>query len=201
MFSLLRPSPSAIQLKLEIAKSLPGSYGIALDTQCGPEELCVPKGYARDHTRTEIGNGEQAFEAARAAFRRWEQFNLGWVRVANPDASIEPDEIVAVEAHTLGLWSVNFSRILYVIDEPDRFGLGYGTTPMHVERGEERFLLELYPVSGAVYYDLLAVSQAAKWLVRLGYPYTRSQQHKFARESHRRMKQIANGSPRSTYAP
>jgi uncharacterized protein (UPF0548 family) len=195
MFSLLRPSPSAIQLKLEIAKSLSGSYGIALDTQCGPEELCVPKGYARDHTRTEIGNGEQAFAAARAAFHRWEQFNLGWVRVANPDASIEPDEIVAVEAHTLGLWSLNFSRILYVIDEPDRFGLGYGTTPMHVERGEERFLLELYPVSGAVYYDLLAVSQAANWLVRLAYPYSRSQQHRFARESHRRMKQIANGSP------
>jgi uncharacterized protein (UPF0548 family) len=190
MFSLLRPSPSAIQSKLELAKSLSGSYGIAFDTQCGPEKLCVPKGYARDHTRTEIGNGEQAFEAARAAFRRWEQFNLGWVRVANPDTAIEPEEIVAVEAHTLGLWSVNFSRILYVIDEPDRFGFGYGTTPMHVERGEERFLLELYPVSGAVYYDLLAVSQPANRLVRLAYPYTRSQQHRFARDSHRRMKQV-----------
>ena len=190
MFSLRRPSPSAIQSKLQVAKSLPGSYGIAFDTQCGPEELCVPKGYARDHTRTEIGNGEQAFEAARAAFRRWEQFNLGWVRVANPDTAIEPEEIVAVEAHTLGLWSVNFSRVLYVIDEPDRFGLGYGTTPMHVERGEERFLLEHYPVSGAVYYDLLAVSQPANWLARLAYLYTRSQQHRFARDSHRRMSQI-----------
>src|ERR1700733_12740994 len=105
MFSLLRPSPSAIRRKLEIAKSLPGSHGIAFDTQCGPEELCVPKGYARDHTRTEIGNGEQAFETACAAFRRWEQFNLGWVRVANPATAIEPEEIVAGEAHTRGVWS------------------------------------------------------------------------------------------------
>ncbi len=31
---------------------------------------------------------------------------------------------------------------------------------MHVERGEERFLIEFYPVSGEVYYDLLAVSPA-----------------------------------------
>lgn len=194
MFSLLRPAQSSIRRQLEIARTLPGSYGIALNTQSWPEELHVPKGYARDHLRTQIGSGPEAFEAARAAFRRWEHFDLGWTRVANPNSAIEPDEIVAVEAHTLGLWSINICRILYVIDEPDRFGFGYGTTPLHVERGEERFLLEHYSVSGAVYYDLLAVSQPANWLARLAYPYTRSQQHRFARDSHRRMRQVANGS-------
>jgi uncharacterized protein (UPF0548 family) len=187
MFSLLRPAQSSILRQIERAKNLPGSYGIALNTQSGPDELHVPKGFARDHLRAEIGSGAAAFEAARAAFRRWEQFDLGWVRVANPEAAIEQESVVAVEAHTLGLWSVNCSRILYVIDEPDRFGFGYGTTHLHVERGEERFLLEYYPVSGAVYYDLLAVSQPANWLAWLGYPYTRRQQHRFARDSHRRM--------------
>jgi uncharacterized protein (UPF0548 family) len=197
MFSLTRPAQSTIRRKLEAAAKLPGSYGFALNTQCGPEELHVPKGYVRDHLRSEIGRGAAAFETARQAFLDWREFDLGWVRVANPDAKIEPEQIVAVEAHSLGLWSLNFSRILYVIDEPNRFGFGYGTTPLHVERGEERFLIEFYPVSGAVFYDLLAVSQPAHWLARLGYLYTRSQQQRFARESHRQIKELLAGTDSS----
>jgi uncharacterized protein (UPF0548 family) len=191
VFSLRKPSQSSIHRGLATAKSLPGSYGIALNTQCGPDELHVPKGFVRDHSRSKIGHGHSAFEASKAAFRQWQQFNLGWVRVANPEAAIELDEIVAVEAHTLGLWTVNYSRILYVIDEHNRFGFGYGTTALHVERGEERFLLEFYPVSGEIYFDLLAVSQPAHWLTWLAYPYTRSRQHKFARDSHAKMAQVA----------
>jgi uncharacterized protein (UPF0548 family) len=194
MFSLRRPAESSIRRNLERARSLPGSYGIALNTQCGPDELHVPKGFVRDHTRSEIGCGTAAFEAGKAALHNWQQFDLGWVRVANPEAHIEAEEIVAVEVHALGLWSVNYSRILYVIDEPDRFGFGYGTTALHAERGEERFLLEFYPVSGAVYFDLLAVSQPAHWLAWLAYPFTRSRQRKFARDSMRRMRQIAGDS-------
>lgn len=174
---------------------MPGSYGVAFDTQYGPEDLHVPHGFVRDHLRTEIGHGRGAFEAARAALRAWAQFDLGWVRVANPEVPIEPEEIVAVEAHTFGLWSVNYSRILYVIDESNRFGFGYGTTQMHVERGEERFLIEHYPVSGEVYYDLLAVSQPAHWLVKLAAPFARGKQRRFARESHRCMQHAASESP------
>jgi len=190
MFSLREPTPASIHRQLERARDLPGSYGIALNTQCGPEALRVPKGYVRDHTRSQIGHGPQAFEAAREAFRLWRHFDLGWVRIANPEAKIEQETIVAVEVHSLGLWSLNCSRVLYVIDDHDRFGFGYGTTPLHVERGEERFLLEYFPISGVVYYDLLAVSQPANWLAWFGYPYTRSQQHRFARDSHRHMRDL-----------
>jgi uncharacterized protein (UPF0548 family) len=190
MFSLRRPTESSIRRNLEIARTMPGSYGLAFDTQYGPEDLHVPRGYARDHTRSEIVRGPNAFETARHALRQWKHFDLGWVRVANPEAPIRTGELVAVEAHSLGLWSINISRILYVIDEPDRFGFGYGTTPMHVERGEERFLLEFDSASGILSYDLLAVSEPAHWLAKLGYPYTRSQQHRFARDSHRQMRTL-----------
>ncbi|HEX4321954.1 MAG TPA: DUF1990 domain-containing protein [Acidobacteriaceae bacterium] len=190
MFSLRRPAESSIRRNLEIARTTPGSYGVAFDTQYGPEDLHVPPGYVRGHMRTQIGRGREAFEAARAAFRQWKQFDVGWVRVANPEVPVEQEEIVAVEAHTFGLWSVNYSRILYVIDEPGRFGFGYGTTPMHVERGEERFLIEYYPVSGEVYYDLLAVSQPAHWLVKLAGLLARGKQRCFARESHAKMAQV-----------
>ena len=125
--------------------------------------------------------------------QRWQHFDLGWVRVANPQALIRTGEVIAVEAYALGLWSVNLSRVLYVIDEEDRYGFGYGTTALHVERGEERFLIERDPATDVVHYDLLAISQPAHWLARAAYPYTHSQQRKFAKNSHGRMRQIANG--------
>ncbi len=192
MFALHKPSDAFIQNRLEAARNLPLTYGIPSVTE--DESSIQYPGFTGDHTRSEIGHGEAVFAAAKAAFQNWQQFDLGWVRVANPDARVDPDQLVAVEAHTpgfsrLGLWSVNISRILYVIDEPTRFGFAYGTTPLHVESGEERFLVELYPVSGAVFYDLLAISRPAHWLARLAYPFTRSQQHRFARESHARMQQ------------
>ncbi len=114
-------------------------------------------------------------------------FDLGWVRVANPNASIAPEQIVAVEAHSLGLWTLNLSRITETVDTPTRFGFLYATTEMHVEQGEERFLLELDAATGKVCYDLEAVSRARDPLARLGFPVTRAFQHRFARDSHRRM--------------
>lgn len=196
MFSFSRPTDETIRHQLGQARHLPLNYGMAAVTE--RERAHLPTGYVRDHLRTEIGHGKVAFSAAKAAFRRWQQFDLGWVRVANPEANPlaepEAEQLVAVEAHTFGLWSVNISRILYTIDEDDRFGFAYGTTQHHVESGEERFLLEFYPVSGIVFYDLLAISRPAHWLARLAYPFTRNQQKRFARESHRRMQQVVTES-------
>jgi len=190
MFSLRQPDPKTLAASLAAARDLPLSYPPTIATIGGLETINPPPGYALDHTRSQIGQGRAAFGAAKAAFRRWRQFDLGWVRIANPDAPIQAGEVVAMEAHTLFLWTLNFPRILHVIDEPHRFGFVYGTTMMHVERGEERFLLEFDPVSGAVTYDLMAASRPAHWMVWLGYPYARSRQRKFARESHARMRQI-----------
>src|SRR5271170_1661360 len=67
MFSLLRPSQSSILHKLEMARQSAVSYGIALNTQSGPDGLHVPHGFVRDHSRSEIGHGAAAFEAAKSA--------------------------------------------------------------------------------------------------------------------------------------
>jgi uncharacterized protein (UPF0548 family) len=189
MFSLRKPTQSLLQERLQTARTLPLNYAVSFETQDGMAAVHVPRGYALDHTRSEIGHGRKSFETACQALQRWKHFDLGWVRVANAEVPIRTGELVAVEAHSLCLWSINISRILYVINEPNRFGFGYGTTPLHVERGEERFLLEFDPASGIVFYDLLAVSQPAHWMAKLGYPYTRSRQRKFAYDSHRRMRE------------
>ena len=74
------------------------------------------------------------------------------------------------------------ARIVYVIEEPRRFGFAYGTLPGHVERGEERFCVE-WQGDDTVWYDREAFSQPRYWMVRLGKPIARRVQRRFGRES------------------
>ena len=147
-----------------------------------------PRNFAHDLSRSELGRGPEVFAAAREAFQKWEQFDLGWVQVVNPTARIAPGELVGVEARTACLWSVNFSRVVDIMDEPACFGFMYMTTAFHVEEGQERFILHLDPETGAVTYLIEALSRPRNLLARLGYPFSRAAQHRFARDSHARMK-------------
>ncbi len=147
----------------------------------------LPRGFAHDLSRSLLGRGPQVFASARNAFQRWDQFDLGWVRVMNPTAHVALGELVAVEAHTACLWSANVSRIDEVIDGPTRFGFLYTTTVFHVEEGQERFVLDYDPVTEEVSYLLEAISRPRHMLARIGYPISRAMQHRFARDSHARM--------------
>ncbi len=153
-----------------------------------------PRGFAHDFSRTEIGRGLRAFAVAREAFQRWEEFDLGWVRVVNPIARILPGELVAVEAHTAYLWSINLSRVVEVVDGPTRFGFMYTTTAFHIEEGQERFVIDFDPASESVSYLLEAVSRPRHLLARIGYPFSRAMQHRFARDSHARIRRAVQGS-------
>jgi uncharacterized protein (UPF0548 family) len=79
------------------------------------------------------------------------------------------------------------SRIVEVVETEHSCGFIYKTTEHHAEEGEERFLLTLDQRTDAVIYETEAVSRPRNLLALLGYPITRSFQHRFARDSHRRM--------------
>lgn len=106
------------------------------------------------------------FAAAREAFQRWEQFDLGWVQVMNPTANIAPGQLVAVEAHTDCFWSVNINRIVEVVDSRTYLGFLYATTAYHVEEGRERFIIEFDPKDESVSYLIEAVSRPRHVLAR-----------------------------------
>lgn len=147
-----------------------------------------PPGFVQDLSRSSLGYGESVFRAGREAFQRWDQFDLGWVRVANRPR-IVTGELVAVEAHTAFVWSMNFSRITEVVDTSVRFGFLYTTTRTHVEEGQEQFVIEYDVSSGRVSYLIEAVSHPRHFLARVAYPFSRAMQHRFARDSHCRMLQ------------
>jgi uncharacterized protein (UPF0548 family) len=69
----------------------------------------------------------------------------------------------------------------------ERYGFAYGTLPGHAEKGEERFTIEWDRENGAVFYNVLAFSQPAHPLARLGAPFARRLQNRFARDSVRAM--------------
>jgi uncharacterized protein (UPF0548 family) len=190
VFTLAKRPPAAIEHQVAAAAGLPLtappilSVGHRLDAAAR-----LPFGFAYDFRRSCIGNGPEAFKAAKLAFERWAPFDLGWARVANPDARIVAGQVIAVELETLALWTLNLSRIREVADTPTSFGFIYVTTTAHVERGEERFFIEFDPASGDVSYELEAFSRPRHSLAILGFPLARTFQHRFARDSHRRMRE------------
>jgi uncharacterized protein (UPF0548 family) len=193
MLRFARANSATIETLLELARSAAPSSPRLLDLDnglLGP----LPFGFARDLSRSELGHGQSLFSIARDALQTWEQFNLGWVRIANPNPAIAPGELVAVEAHTAFVWSVNFSRITAVVDTSVRFGFLYTTTAIHIEEGQERFVLEYDTYSDCVSYLIDAVSRPRHVLARVAYPFSRAMQHRFARESHRRMRRAVSPS-------
>ena len=147
-----------------------------------------PKGFVHDLSRSEIGQGRHAFETARDAFLRWQQFDLGWVQVLNPSAEIAPGQLVRVEVHTACLWSMSLNRIVETVDAPSRFGFMYATTALHVEQGQERFVIKFDPSNEVVSYLIEAVSRPRHPLARLAYPFSRAMQRRFATNSHARLR-------------
>ena len=150
--------------------------------RAGGDRIAGPKGWNVDHSHGCLGSGEDCWERAVAKFRLWAMFDLGWVEVLDPGLPLEEACVAAVRIRSLGVHIVALARIVYTIDEPDRFGFAYGTLSSHPERGEERFLLER-DGSGKVWYDLLAMSRPGHPLTWFGYPWVRAQQARFARDS------------------
>ncbi len=194
MIGLRKPSDPKIQQFLEHQSRLPFSYANVGRTRPVSQLRDLP-GYVVDHNRVQLGTGSTVFEQAKAAIRRWQMFNLGWVQLCWPHAPIGVGTTVGVLANPFGFWSLNACRIVYLIDETvaeadaavERYGFAYGTLPDHVERGEERFMVEWRHADDTVWYDILAFSHPQQWWAKPGYPVVRQFQKRFARDSKRAM--------------
>jgi uncharacterized protein (UPF0548 family) len=182
MFLVSRPSKEQIERFVADLATQHFSY-----PDVGASVYGAPKKYTIDHNRVRLGTGEEVWKRAVEATKRWEMFNLGWTELCWPEAPIRWGTDVAVLIRHFGFYSLNGSRIVYVMDDEDkdtqRYGFAYGTLNQHAEAGEERFRVEWHKKSDAVYYDLLAFSKPAHALSRIGYPVVRSLQKRFAKGS------------------
>jgi len=181
LFSFRKPSPDVLRRFLAQQAELNFSYSYVGQTAATP-----PTSVTVDRTRKQLGSGEKVFIAATRALQRWDQFRLDRLALWPPETPIKTGEVVAVVARLCGVWWLSACRIVYVIDEGGpvhRFGFAYGTLPDHAATGEERFMIEWNRADDSVWYDILAFSRMRHPLARLGYPFARLTQRRFAVQS------------------
>lgn len=188
MFFLSKPSDRIVTEFLEAQSREAFNYSPPGMTR-GP----APSGFVTDSHRCRLGDGPKCYQRAAGAVKRWAMFNTGWVKVSDPSAPILEGVTVGIVVRHYGFWSVHAARVVYVINEPGRFGFAYGALKGHAQQGEERFLIE-YLEDGSVWYDLRAYSRPGHWMVRIGYPVARRLQKRFVRDSMAAMRR-ASGDP------
>lgn len=181
-FRVREPSEADAVEFIASQRNLPFTY-----CEVGATNETPPRDFTVDHNRIQLGRGGETYARAIAALKSWQHFDLGWVTIVPRGVAVAAGAIVAVKARAFGTWSLNATRVVYVIDEARRFGFAYGTLPGHVECGEERFLIEWLP-DDTVWYDILAFSRAQHPLVKLSRPLARRLQKQFARDSLTQMK-------------
>ncbi len=179
MFLLSKPPASFIETFLRGLSRLEYSYAEVGTTRSGTH----PRYFNSDSAEGVVGSGQRDFEQAKTALSAFHMFPAPWTEVFREGHAIAAGQNVAVLIRHLGFWSLNPARIIYLIDEPARFGFAYGTLSGHAERGEELFVCAIDSDTGDVRYKITAFSRPASPLAMLGYPIARFFQERFRQES------------------
>ena len=132
-------------------------------------DAALPHGYSHDRYQTAI----DSFERAKDGLAAWRAHLDAGVAVYPLDAPLDTGTNVIVTARAGLIHALAPCRIVYTIDEPDRFGFAYGTLPGHPECGEEAFIVER-DHAGRATFSIVAFSRPAELLARLGRPVARS---------------------------
>jgi uncharacterized protein (UPF0548 family) len=148
-----------------------------------------PSGYTHDAYDRALGAG--AFVRAVLGLRTWQAHLGAGIAVYPEDATIEPDTNVILGVHIGPIYAMAPCRIVYVIEEPDRFGFAYGTLPGHPESGEEAFIVERDPTDVA-HFRITAFSRPVAPIARLLRPIARATQLRTTRRYLHALERFAN---------
>lgn len=194
---LTRPTRSEIAARLS-APGAPFSYaevGATRDLGDATPGL-VESGYDVDRRPFPMGTGRERFERVRDALLSWRHFDVPWLTFHGASAPPTAGQAVAVLVRVAGLWLLNPCRVVWV-DRPEAgaeaVAFAYGTLSGHAERGEERFRVSLDPASGDVTYEIASFSRPGTLLTRLGYPFARRFQRRFAEASAAALARASDG--------
>lgn len=188
MISLRRPGPDSIR---DLVPSPDGTSSAAatfgydeVGATSRPERLrTIADRYTIDRRRFSLGKGRTLFEDASARLFAWRHFEIPWLTLHGAEREVASGAVVATQTRAMGLWFVNPCRVVYREDPSDerrRAAFAYGTLVGHVVRGEERFELSHDPASDDVRFEILAFSRPAHPITRLGRPFLRRVQRRFA---------------------
>ena len=107
------------------AKAADLSYPEASATRDSP----LPAGYRLDRYERQLSSDETVFERAVEALRGWKAHVGADVGIVPDDAGVTVGETVLFVIKTVRFWAAAPCRVVYVVDEPNRFSFAYGTLP------------------------------------------------------------------------
>lgn len=183
--STKKPTQSEVLEWASQSENLPFSYK-AFDKVWFDD---FPKNYSHDRNKILLGKGDTVFQRAKQAIINWEQFPSTWTKVYA--ATFQEKAVVTMVFRLFNIWWWNNCRIVRIINEPDKFGMIYGTLNNHVESGEELFLIEMN-ATGEVWYHIKAFSRPRFWMARIAKPFARMYQRRFVKESFQTLKQLTH---------
>lgn len=150
LLSLAPPDVRVLDALLRAQAGESFSYG-----DVGATRTALPAGYRHGVQEARLGRGEDAFRRAVEGLRHWRAHVGGGVAVYPPDLVVAAGTDVVLLARLGPALAVVCSRVVYVVDEADRFGFAYGTLPHHLIQGEEAFMIER-DVAGEVRFHVRA---------------------------------------------
>lgn len=168
MLRFMRPSAADLARLLAEAKAADLSYPEVGATK----DPSLPDGYRIDRYERQLGSHETVVERAAEALRDWQAHLGAGVGVVPDGARVAVGETVLLLVKAAGLWAVAPCRVVYVVDEPNRFVFAYGTLPGHPEQGEAAMIVERKEAGGVV-FRIESFSRPVDALARLGSPVTR----------------------------
>jgi uncharacterized protein (UPF0548 family) len=152
----------------------------------------LPAGY--HHLRYRTCLGAVALPAAADAILWWRMHRAAGARVTPSQPRAAPGVAVRVALGAGPLWITAPCEVVWVVEEEDRAGFGYGTLPGHPERGEESFMVER-AADGRVWFAVTAFSVPARWFTRAGGPLVVLFQHAYARRLGAALRRLCGSAP------
>ncbi|GIE70075.1 DUF1990 family protein [Actinoplanes palleronii] len=136
----------------------------------------LPDGYRHLRYRTRLGSGEAVFAAAGEAVVTFRMHRATGARVRTDAGRATPGGQLSI-----GLGPVSAPcEVVWVAQEDDKIGFGYGTLPGHPATGEEAFVVER-DERGGVWFSVTAFSRPASTLMKLAGPFAVLVQQVYAR--------------------
>lgn len=156
----------------------------------------LPPGYRHLHYRTSLGRA--SFVDAAEAVLTFAMHRAAGVGIEASGARVAVGLEVASVVGVGPLKLREPCRVVWVDDEADRAGFGYGTLPGHIARGEESFVVTR-AADGVVWFSVTAFSRPAGWPMALAGPLgpvlQRAYAANLARGLRRRLRDPAHRSP------
>lgn len=175
MILLWRPSQARLDGLLHAMRDAPYTYPDLGATRDGR----VPAGFRGVTARGRLGDGEAVFRRAADAVLRYQVQRVAGLAVTAEAPVAEPGRVLICTLPVGSLRMVIPCRLVYVVEEPDRVGFGYGTLPGHPASGEEAFLVERD--GDAVWLRVSAFSRPSGLVQRLAQPVGRLVQQRVTR--------------------